>query len=130
MPFKRLSSRGAVLIAVSARVSLLYGAPARPFLARSLRCSNFLFRCAVRVRATRFRQWRSEGICAREIVRGKANRNDPETEEEPLMSGLWRGLKVAPQCLYQKSGEAVSRTSIAKGARNSFAFSICKTGRA
>jgi len=93
MPFKRLSSRGAVLIAVSARVSLLHGAPARPFLARSLRRSNFLFRCAVRVRATRFRQWRSEGVCAREIIRGKANRNDQETEEEPLISGLQRGTE-------------------------------------
>jgi hypothetical protein len=93
MPFKRLSSPGAVLIAVSARVSLLHGAPARPFLARSLRRSNFLFRCAVRVRATRFRQWRSEGVCAREIIRGKANRNDQETEEEPLISGLRRGTE-------------------------------------
>ena len=59
-------------------------------MARSLHRSNFLFRCAVRVRATRFRQWRSEGVCAREIIRGKANRNDPETEEEPLISGLRR----------------------------------------
>ena len=85
MPFKRLSSRGAVLIAVSARVSLLHGAPARPFLVGSVHRSNFLFRCAVRVRATRFRQWRSKGVCAREIVHGKANRNDQETEEKPLI---------------------------------------------
>jgi hypothetical protein len=91
MPFKRLSSRGRYCSPCPQALACLHGAPARPFLACSIHPSNFLFRCAVRVRATRFRQWRSEGICAREIVRGKANRNDPETEKEPLMSGLRRG---------------------------------------
>ena len=75
------------------------------FLVGSVHRSNFLFRCGVRVRATRFRQWRSEGVCAREIIRGKANRNDQETEEEPLISVFGAELKIAPQVSIKNPGK-------------------------
>jgi hypothetical protein len=59
-------------------------------VARFVHRSNFLFRRVVRVRPARFHQWRSEGVCTRENIRGKANRNDAETEKESLIeSNEW-----------------------------------------
>jgi len=120
-----------LLIALLAAASLLHGAAARAFLVRPLHRFYFLLRCAVRVRTTRFCQRSSEGVCPREIIRGKADRGNCETKEEPLTSGgALRGRNITARFSYQKSGEDVARVSIGRGARNPFAFSICKTGRA
>src|SRR5581483_3386434 len=91
-------------------LACLHGAPARSFLARSVYRSNFLFCCAVLVRATRFRQWRSERVCPREIVCCKANGNDRETEEEPLIVfGCGRAPNLIGSKLDQACGSNATR---------------------
>src|SRR5439155_9733476 len=98
-----------------------HGIAARAFLVRPLHRLYFLLRRAVRVRTRRFRQGGSKGVCPREIIRSKRGRGNRENKEEPVKRTAM---------FYQRPGENVARVSMGKGARNSFAFSICKTGRA
>ena len=62
-----------LLITRFAAANLLHGASARAFLVRSLHRLHFWLCRAVRVRTARFRHWRSQGVCPREVFRGKAN---------------------------------------------------------
>ena len=69
----QLASAFAAVDSTNVSVTFRHGASARPFLVRPVSGPDFLFRGAVRVRATRFCQRSSERVCPGKIIRRKAN---------------------------------------------------------
>src|SRR5436309_10402039 len=104
----------------------LHGASARASLVRSVHRFHVLLRCAVRVRPSRLRQRCSEGVSPGKISRRKANGKNRETKKEPLIHEQAPALREWGH----SPPPAIAKVSIGKGTRKSFAFSICKTGRA
>ena len=85
-----------LLIVPCAAATLFHGISARALLVRPLYRFYFLLRRAVRVRTTRFRQGGPEGVCPGKIIRGKGDRGNCETKEEPLTrDGALRGRNMA-----------------------------------
>jgi len=64
--------------------SFFHGIAAWAFLVRPFHRFYFLLCRAVRVRTRRFRQGGSQGVCPREIIRGKADTGNCENKEKPL----------------------------------------------
>ena len=98
-PIQDVLLRAAIDRTICRGYSFFHGIAAGAFLVRPFHHFHFLLRRAVRVRTRRFRQGGSEGVCPREIIRGKADTGNCENKEKPLKrGGALRVRNIAARC--------------------------------